>query len=72
VLTLELIVMEDRMTNPDPGSSGYTPTETVSPAGLMGAITIIATATVVHPPGADLSELPGATPAAGNDEMENH
>lgn len=61
------------MTNPDPGSTDYvSPPPPASPAGLMGAITIIATATVVHPPGADLSELPGATPAAGNDETENH
>jgi hypothetical protein len=61
------------MTNPDPGSPDYAPPPShLGPAGLMGAITVIATATVVHPEGADLSELPDPAPVAGHDETENH
>jgi hypothetical protein len=41
------------------------------PAPLFGGlITLTASATVVHPDGADLSELPAATPADGDDETE--
>jgi hypothetical protein len=38
---------------------------------LGGLITITATATVVHPDGADLSELPDPNPAV-EDETEHH
>jgi len=37
-------------------------------AGLTGSISVIATASVVHPEGADLSELPDPAPVVGADE----
>lgn len=48
------------MTEPEPGPL------------LGGLITITASASVVHPEGADLSELPGPATVGGNDEQENH
>lgn len=41
------------------------------PPGVVGYVSVVATATVVHPPGADLSALPDPTPVAGNDGTEN-
>jgi hypothetical protein len=42
------------------------------PATFAGAVTVTATATVTHPEGADLSELPVLDPEAGDDEQENN
>lgn len=39
---------------------------------FAGLIAVTATATVVHPDGADLTQLPDPTPVVGDDEQENH